>query len=466
MKINKIIKTILFVILFWMIGMTISNASYNASNPTVESGGKVSITVTSSTALEAYNLDLKDAGGLTFNSCSKSKGEDFVSIEGSSIGFMSISGTTKTLGTYTFIAPTVSEKKTYTVKFMVDKETIVSSTVTVNPKSNNTGNNTGNNTTKVEPKITKLVVAGKKYNNPKTSLAVDVKNDVSTAKIAVTTNTGSYKIDKGSSVKLEEGSNIVKITLDSGKVYTVNIRRAAKEEDKPNVIEEEPQEEVKVILKSLSVKGVTAEEEKIDLLLTPEFSAEVYEYKINLEEELVSVLDITKLDIQAIAAQEDFTVEIAGNEELKEGENTVTITVKSKDGNTTATYKIMVTKGKKTVEAVAPVEEEKQEEIKPIWNRTQKILITIFTSMIAMMGIAFAIIEYRYQKNHPKDETKIPYAGINVEREEDKVGEIPFAKVGFENEEDNKVDILKEESETQKDEIEEKQTKSRRGKHF
>ena len=113
MKLKRIAIIVFFITLFLMIGMTVSKASYSASNPTVNSGEKVSISVTSSTALEAYNLDLQSNGGLTFNSCSKSKENDgdIINISGSSIGYMNMSGTTKKLGTYTFTAPTVTEKR-------------------------------------------------------------------------------------------------------------------------------------------------------------------------------------------------------------------------------------------------------------------------------------------------------------------------------------------------------------------
>lgn len=328
--------------------------------------------------------------------------------------------------------------------------------VTINPKSNpsggpsdNSGGSSGDNA-QAKATITKLVIAGKTYKNPAKSITVKVDNDVTTAKISVTTSNGeTYKIDKGSSVKLEEGTNTVKITLASGNVYTVYIQRLAKEDNTPNIIDEE----VKVLLKSLKIEGFS---------LDPEFTSEVYEYRLTLNEEHN---DLTKLNIEAIANQEDFTVEIKGNEELKEGENVIEIIVKSKEGDKTTTYKIIVDKLAKTMPISSEVEllNEPQEIIKPLWSPTQKILITIFTSIIALMGIWYAVIEYRYGK----------------EKKQEEMGEIPFAKIGFENEDTQKQDLLNEEEEKQdkeeikiekkmrKKNIEEQDEKTKsRGKHF
>lgn len=451
MKLRHIVETILFVILFLTIGITVSNASYNASNPEVNSGGKVTISITSTAAIDAYNLDLVDKGGLTFNSCSKAKSSDgdIISINGSSIGYMNMSGSTKNLGTYTFTAPTVTEKKTYTVIFSVDKSTTVKSTVTVKPSTTtpSTGGGTTTNpstpTTPTKATIKKLVVAGKTYNNPSKSITVNVDNDVTTAKISVTTSNGeSFTINKGSNVKLEEGTNTVKITLASGNVYTVNIRRAAKEDDTPNIIDE-PSEEEKILLKSLKLQGVKLEE-KVELSYSPEFSSEVYEYSVNVAN------DITKIDVEAIASKEDYIVEITGNEELKEGENVITILVKAKDSDKVTTYKIKVIK-EESVEAVAELDETPNTgEENGIDNNIIKIVIVTFTALVAIAGIVFAIIEYNYGKKHPKEE----------------MGEIPYSEIGFKDDETDKEDILedlKEENDTDK---KAKKAKPKKGKHF
>lgn len=358
-----------------------------------------------------------------------------------------------------------------------------------NNANNNNSNNNSNNSEQTKATLTKLVVAGKTYKNPAKSITVKVDNDVTSAKIVPTTSNGeSYTIDKGNTVKLEEGTNTVKITLSSGNVYTVYIRRAAAEDDTPNIIDEEQKDE-KVTLKSLLVKGVKSDDEKIELSYTPEFSAEVYEYKMLLDETLS---DITKLDIEAVASKGDFTVEISGNEELKDGENIVTITVKSKDGNITATYKIIVTKEAKVMPISATTVEIEQEVVSPRWNTTQKILITLFTSIIAMMGIMYAVIEYRYtnsKEENGEDIERYSFGKIGLKKEEKKekesdkeleeTDEITFEKIdpdkAFQEDEEKVFEKIEHENDDKMSQegtnlefetIEEDKPRKNKGKHF
>lgn len=336
--------------------------------------------------------------------------------------------------------------------------------------------------------MTKVQVGDKTYT--KTEFTVKVANDVTSINVVPTISNGeSYTINGGTSntVKLEEGTNTVRIKLASGNSYKIYIRREAKEDDTPNIIDEPEEPEVKVGLKSLLIKGVTQDGETIELSYAPEFFSEIYEYQMLLDETLSN---ITKLDVEAVGLQEDFTIEIKGNEELKDGENTITILVKSKDGKTSATYTIVVTKESKAEEVIAPVDATEEETRKPLWNTTQKILITVFTSIVAILGIIFAVVEYRYQKNHKQDKEEViaedkkedveedtKYSEINLEEEpqEEISRDVPFAKIGFENEVD-KVDVLKDEQDVKFQEIEEqnseveeelkKQSKSKKGKHF
>lgn len=485
MKIKHNVK-ILFILLFAIVALLILTNKVEAANASISCSGTgtvnepIKITVTG-TGVQ-WNLKLLVDGNQI---ASNSELENYESNKNISFS-----------GTYT---PTTAGNKTVTLIGSVTefsdgstKTDFTSKTITVNPKVEPKPDPEPTPDPKPDPipdpptpdkaTMTKVQVGDKTYT--KTGFTVKVANDVTSIKIVPTISNGeSYTINGGTSndVKLEEGTNTVRIKLASGNSYIIYIRREAKEDDTPNIIDE-PTEEIKVGLKSLLVKGVTQEGEEIELSYAPEFFSEIYEYQMLLDETL---FNITKLDIQAIGLQNDFTIEIAGNEELKEGENTITITVKSKDGKTTATYTIVVIKEAKVEEVLAPVEVEPEVK-KPLWNTTQKILITVFTSIIVIMGIAFAIIEYRYQKTHKKEKEEnreekseeVTYSGIDFEteqKEKEEAGDVPFATIGFENEVD-KVDALKDESETEFQEIEEqtneveeelkKQAKSKKGKHF
>ena len=58
----------------------------------------------------------------------------------------------------------------------------------------------------------------------------------------------------------------------------------------------------------------------------------------------------TDEEIEAIANDESATVEILGNEELKEGENIITIIVSANEGEEQVTYQIKANKVAKTME--------------------------------------------------------------------------------------------------------------------
>ena len=61
-------------------------------------------------------------------------------------------------------------------------------------------------------------------------------------------------------------------------------------------------------------------------------------------------LGVTELKIEAVSNDETANVEILGNENLQDGENSVTIIVSSKDGENKVTYQIKVNR-KEAVEA-------------------------------------------------------------------------------------------------------------------
>lgn len=126
------------------------------------------------------------------------------------------------------------------------------------------------------------------------------------------------KVEITGNEKLQSGVNNIKIivTAEDGTVKTYSIA-ATKEAAE------------KLQLSKLQITGVN---------LNETFKPDKYEYTVNLKENL------SKLDIKLAANDENATIEVLGNENLTEGENVVTIMVKSKDGTETATYQIVVNK--------------------------------------------------------------------------------------------------------------------------
>ena len=75
--------------------------------------------------------------------------------------------------------------------------------------------------------------------------------------------------------------------------------------------------------------------------ITPEFNKDVKEYAITVPNE------VTKLNITATPTDSKATVSVTEYEELKEGENAITITVTAEDGTTKSDYVLKVTRQRK-----------------------------------------------------------------------------------------------------------------------
>lgn len=95
-----------------------------------------------------------------------------------------------------------------------------------------------------------------------------------------------------------------------------------------------PKEEVKKSSDS-TLKGLEVKEGKI----TPEFNKDVREYFVSVPNE------VTEVNVIGKATHEKATIGVTGNTDLKEGENTVTVSIKAEDGSTSK-YLIRVNRSK------------------------------------------------------------------------------------------------------------------------
>lgn len=152
-----------------------------------------------------------------------------------------------------------------------------------------------------------------------TSYTLNVGADVEKLEIKAAPNDEKATVEITGNESLVAGDNAVKITVTAQdgttRIYTINVKKG---------------EATTLGLSSLKINGYT---------LSPKFSSNVYEYKIN-------VLDpnITKLDVSATANVENAKIEVTGNTNLVKGENTITITVTSEDGKEKVIYQILVNK--------------------------------------------------------------------------------------------------------------------------
>lgn len=131
----------------------------------------------------------------------------------------------------------------------------------------------------------------------------------------------------------------------------------AKPTTTPQTKQEEPKKEVvedNFYINSVVLKGIKENGETEDIILSPEFNKDTYEYTCNVSAQ------ITKIEIQKEAGQYTNSIIVTGGEELKIGENIITLMLSAED-HQAKTYTIKVIK-EEAVETSANIAEEKIEE--------------------------------------------------------------------------------------------------------
>ena len=333
-----------------------SNAGYSSNDPEVKSGETITISIVSNENLQNYDLQLVSYNGLTYKGCSSSSESAAVNSGTGKIAYATLGAGTKNLGTYTFVAPEVTKKTTYKVSFKINDVTNTS-TVTVNPKivENNTNSNNNSNsgsnsnsTTQPQPQtksnvatLANLGIKGQYdftgFRAAKTSYSVTVPNEAESVEIYASKGQSGQKITGTGVKQLKEGTNAINVvvTAEDGtttKTYTISIeRKSAETTDNTEEKEEETstEEQESFGLKELKIEGRE---------ITPEFKTDIYEYSAELKE------DKTSLELTTLPTVENAEIEVTGNEDLKDGENIITVIVKEKDTDKTATYQITVNK--------------------------------------------------------------------------------------------------------------------------
>lgn len=323
-KNSKILLSIIFFIIILCIS-NYSNAKVTTNDPTVEAGGEVKITVNTSNPVSCFKIELVDAGDLTFKSVSKNSSFDNGSSNGSTINGATTNTPSTTLATYTFSAPEVTETKKITVKFSVsgmDNEEDVqnTSTVTVKPKQQGSTSQSSSNTNTAEPKFIE------------TNKIMYATGDIN-LRSSWSTSSAATQIKKGTELKVTATSTN---TVNGYTWYRVSYNGETKYVASTlltNTKSTEVKEETEEKSNNANLKTLTIDNQE----LIPEFSSEVTKYTMEVEN------SITELSIKAEAEHEKATISIKGNTDLKNGENTVTISVNAEDG-TVKIYEIEVTK--------------------------------------------------------------------------------------------------------------------------
>ena len=206
------------------------------------------------------------------------------------------------------------------------------------------------------------------FDSEKTEYSVEVPNEIEEVEIYATAKDSEAQITGTGMITLKEGLNELPIEViavnGTKKVYTLNVTR--KEAEEIEATKTNP-----FGLSTILISG---------LKLNPKFDVETYEYTVELEE------NINSLDIQAEANEDNATVEIIGNENLKQGENTITILVTNNETQEVVTYQVIVNKNIVQQEKIV-----QKSWLKPeTWGKEEKIKIAIIIVLIIL--IIWAII--------------------------------------------------------------------------
>lgn len=222
-------------------------------------------------------------------------------------------------------------------------------------------------------------------------------------------------------VTLQTGANKVSIVVTSkdksiNKTYIVNVYRG----------------EIKTSSAYLSDIKLT------DVELSPKFDSMTNDYTTTVG------MDIDSLDITTISEDPEANIVIKGNENFKEGENTVTITVTSSDGENKQVYTIIVTKE----ELEEETEEEKKEvnTVKVEKKKKNNTLLIILLSVLVVLIIAtvFIILFIKKKKKNDKNDKNNKGNGTKVRNTEKDLEDVLQEENTIEKENTESLNILNE----------------------
>lgn len=270
-----------------------------------------------------------------------------------------------------------------------------SAIITVN---SNSGNNTGGSVTPKPPTKSNVATLSnlgirpndfKGFKSSQTSYSVEVPNNIETIEIYASKGQNGQTISGTGKKSLKEGANSfnVVVTAEDGttkKTYTLNITRKQENEEPEQETPESPKEE--------QPEGDNQEEDTIEtfgltglkidgIQLNPEFKPYVYEYKIEINE------NIEKLDISATTDITNYDIEITGNENFQEGENVVTIIVKDENSENVTTYQIIVNKVIN-----------KSSNIEKFWLDNKIIILSVSGGIVFLIALCLIIRKIKITK--------------------------------------------------------------------
>ena len=478
---NKVFITILLAVIIIFAVQLSAYAVVISTDKAVESGsGTVTISVTANQALGAYNLKLTDTAGLTL-----------VSATGGAVGVVSsdnktISGASDTgvtsLGTFTFNVPTVQQDTKYNIKFSItgmetpsfDSIANETNTAVITVKApviepdpapqNPTTPTEPQQPPKQDPKPETSVEEKPNFTNTNKKMYatkdnMNLRETWSTNSSATPVNKGTELTVTGTSSNKVNGYVWYRVSYNGKTLYVASnlltdtkpaeeqTNQPAKDPqpEKPTAITQESDANEKLAqaktgLKSLEITGLT---------LSPTFSPNVYEYRVIVKE------DLGELPINAIAELEDSSITIAGNDNLAEGENLITILVYNEKRAEASTYQITVNK--------ATIDLSLTDKILQAGNNEATRNLIIFMAVIAITIIALIVVTILRGKNKEYEDDYNEENNENYENREEQSTEIEQTMENAEQEIEKTENI---QDEALQEERSRRRHEKRKGKHF
>lgn len=211
------------------------------------------------------------------------------------------------------------------------------------------------------------------FKKDQTEYSVEVPNEIKTVEIYAEATDSKAQVTGTGEIELNEGANEAKVEVvaqdGTKKTYTITITRKASEVATTSL------ENTKFGLSDLTIAGQT---------ISPAFKNDVYSYTVGVKE------DLSSLDIKATATYSDAKIEIVGNENLQQGENTITIIVKNEKTNQTATYQITVNKN--------VVSEKQRSFFNPSTWGKEMIIKSIIVAVLVLLIIIAVILKVKISK--------------------------------------------------------------------
>ena len=279
---------------------------------------------------------------------------------------------------------------------------------TQNNTRTNASNSTATASKSTEARLKNMGIKEKAYDftgfkRDRKEYSIEVPNKITSLTVYATPVDSKAKVAGTGKVTLKEGDNTVTVTVtaEAGntETYNLKIKRNTSAEDASGDTDETQTDNVSGAfgLSSLDIDDVN---------LSPKFDTEIYQYTIDLKQ------DLSKLEIETIPTADDTTVEIFGNENLHEGENLITILVKNKKTGQTATYQITVNKTLSADEGNVSEQVEEFSWLKPSTWGKEEIIKAIIIAVLTVLIIIAIILKVKLVKEK-KAENSIDFPGAD-----------------------------------------------------